>query len=367
MPDPRDFNMDFRPSSYWPEIDDKKLATSPKVKGALRRQFAKILNDKGLHDPEIHAESLSDDHRIAAGKVHPMFMGGEYLPDLLRSEVEIARVTLKSTMMDVISIRARLTRHRIIYRIVDEYEDEGKRRYNLIQKTSVMPLKMRKLIALIDGAIDYGLIGNAREYNYDAGSEYEEVYNFATITSDFYPELHEWYNQSNLEWLDDRREEKTGLTKEEWLAEEYHDRFISEQPSRTTEETQWRERNKESLEIELTEHKKFKMNLLWEKRYKNGEDAQSDDERLWRAENSRRLDFEIDFKSKFDNCVNNYSYEHKNFLAGKGGAHGAFLFRCRVAEYVSQYMKCHGDVPRGKHQVRTSIGSSIVSFNVIFH
>lgn len=367
MPDPRDFNMDFRPSSYWPEIDDNKLVTGSKVKGALRRQLAKILKDMRLHDPEIHAESLSDDHRIAAGKVHPMFMGGEYLPDLFRSEVEIARVTLKSTMMDVISIRARLTRHRIIYRIVDEYEDEGKCKYNLIQKTSVMPLTMRKLIALIDGAIDYGLNGNAREYNYDAGSEYEKLYDFASITSDFYPELHEWYDQSNSEWLDDRREEKTGLTKEEWLAEEYHDRFISEQPSQTKEETQWRERNKESLEIELMEHKKIKMILLWEKRYKNGEDAGSDDERLWRAENSRRLDLEMDFKSKFDKCINKFSYEHKDFLSGKGGAHGAFIYRSKVAVYISQYMKEHGDVPLGKHQIRTNIGSATVTFDVIFH
>ena len=44
-------------------------------------------------------------------------MGGEYLPDLLPNEVEIARVVLKSTTMDVQSIRARRTKHRIIYRI----------------------------------------------------------------------------------------------------------------------------------------------------------------------------------------------------------------------------------------------------------
>ena len=79
-----------------------------------------------------------------------MFMGGEYLPDLLPDEVEIARATLKSTTMDVISVRARPTKHRIIYRIVDEYYDENLFHYHLIQKTSIRPLTMRQLIALID-------------------------------------------------------------------------------------------------------------------------------------------------------------------------------------------------------------------------
>ena len=39
------------------------------------------------------------------------------IPDLLPNEVEIARVVLKSTTMDVKSIRARRTKRRIVYRI----------------------------------------------------------------------------------------------------------------------------------------------------------------------------------------------------------------------------------------------------------
>jgi hypothetical protein len=41
-------------------------------------------------------ESLEDEARASWGQVHPMFMGGEYLPDYDDSEVEIARIELKS-------------------------------------------------------------------------------------------------------------------------------------------------------------------------------------------------------------------------------------------------------------------------------
>ena len=166
MPDPKDFDLDFRPETYWPEFDDYHAIAASRVKGALRRQAASRLAEEGLYDPLVCAENLPEEHRIAVGRVHPMFMGGEYLPDLLPDEVEIARATLKSTTMDVISVRARPTKHRIIYRIVDEYYDENLFTYHLIQKTSIRPLTMRQLIALIDNAQENdGLSGSARFYN----------------------------------------------------------------------------------------------------------------------------------------------------------------------------------------------------------
>ena len=203
MPDPKDFDLDFRPETYWPDFDDYHAIAAARVKGALRRQAASQLADEGLYDPVICAESLPEEHRIAIGRVHPMFMGGEYLPDLLANEVEIARATLKSTTMDVISVRARPTKHRIIYRIVDEYYEEELFEYHLIQKTSIRPLTMRKLIALIDNAQEEGGLSScARQMNYEGSGDAERLYDFATITSDFYPELRAWYDQSNLEWLE---------------------------------------------------------------------------------------------------------------------------------------------------------------------
>jgi hypothetical protein len=51
-------------------------------------------------------------------------MGGEYLPDLKQDEVEIARITIASTTQDVTSVFARRGKHRIYYRVVDEYGGE---------------------------------------------------------------------------------------------------------------------------------------------------------------------------------------------------------------------------------------------------
>src|SRR5260221_6895807 len=69
-------------------------------------------------------ESLDDEARVSRGKIHPMFMGGEYLPDYGDCEVEIARIELKSTTYDVISLRARPIGSRIRYKLVGEYENE---------------------------------------------------------------------------------------------------------------------------------------------------------------------------------------------------------------------------------------------------
>jgi hypothetical protein len=77
-------------------------------------------------------ESLDDEARVSRGQIHPMFMGGEYLPDYGDCGVEIARIELKSTTYDVISLRACPSGSHINYSLVDEYETE----YSLPQQTS---------------------------------------------------------------------------------------------------------------------------------------------------------------------------------------------------------------------------------------
>ena len=54
----------------------------------------------------LRSPSLTEDERNRFGAIHPSFMGGEYLPDCNPSETEIARVKLRSTTQDLISIRA---------------------------------------------------------------------------------------------------------------------------------------------------------------------------------------------------------------------------------------------------------------------
>jgi hypothetical protein len=106
------FNMDYRPRSYWP-ASNQNYDVGTKVKGELRRKVARKIASEGINDTTISAEKISEEHLTAVGRVHPMFMVGEYLPDQYGNETEIARVTMQSVTMDVISVRARKTKHRI--------------------------------------------------------------------------------------------------------------------------------------------------------------------------------------------------------------------------------------------------------------
>lgn len=119
-------DLDFRPAGYfWPmDLATHLLAT---VKGAERRKYIQSLIDANrldLLEDMVASSSLAADVRQLTGRIHPRFMGGEYLPDQVRGEVEIARVTLASTLQDVVSVRARKGKSRIRYRVVDEYEGQ---------------------------------------------------------------------------------------------------------------------------------------------------------------------------------------------------------------------------------------------------
>ena len=195
MPDPNDYVLSFRPESYWGP-QSLSVYFGSRIKGELRRQAAVTEVEKDAN-PNVLSESLCEDERAAVGAAHPWFMGGEYLPDLLRNEVEIALVTFNSTTMDVISIRARQMKNRITYRIVDEYEFTS---YDLNTKSSNKPLTLRKVIDLIEFATEDGLVGGTRDFNYLEGEmDAEDVCDFASVSSQFYTELSNWYDESNAE------------------------------------------------------------------------------------------------------------------------------------------------------------------------
>ena len=123
VPEVPGIDLAFRPRSYfWPLGLETHLLT--RIKGAERKAALKRLIDAGRHDEisDLLAQSaLSDVERQALGRMHPAFMGGEYLPDMLEAEVEIARITIASTTQDVTSVYARRGKNRIGYRVVDEY------------------------------------------------------------------------------------------------------------------------------------------------------------------------------------------------------------------------------------------------------
>jgi hypothetical protein len=196
------YDLSYRPASYWGP-QDLKTYYGAQIKGELRRVTAMSQLDEGDADNGVLQSALSEEERAAVGAFHPWFMGGEYLPDLMPNEVEIARVTLKSTLMDVFSIRARRLKSRIAYRIVDEYMEDGDDRFAVKPKTSLRPITMGQVIQMIQ---DNDLVDGFRNMNYeDMSRDPEEVYDFATVSSAFYPELSDWFDQANEEWLEAER------------------------------------------------------------------------------------------------------------------------------------------------------------------
>ena len=119
-------DLDFWPRScFWPLSAETHLLST--VKGAERRSMVDAAIASGdlseLSDFCIKA-SLTAEERQAFGRMHPMFMGGEYLPDLQTGEIEIARINIASTTSDVTGVYAHRTPTGIGYRVVDEYNGE---------------------------------------------------------------------------------------------------------------------------------------------------------------------------------------------------------------------------------------------------
>lgn len=115
-------DLSFRPSAkLFPLLLSR-------VKGTVRRnELMQAMEEERLEDlPEQLLQSaLSPEQRSAAAARNPALMGGEYLPDFLKDEVEVARIELASSTADVISVRMRPTRKGLVYRVVDEYGNDG--------------------------------------------------------------------------------------------------------------------------------------------------------------------------------------------------------------------------------------------------
>ncbi len=199
-------DLSFRPASYfWPlGLETHLLA---RIKGAERKAALQKLIDAGDLDvvPEFLAHSaLSDEERQALGRIHPAFMGGEYLPDLTSNEVEIARITIASVTQDVTCVRARRGKNRISYRVVDEYEGEtlSERR----TRASTRPLTLGELEAFFNGAWS---IFEILEMNFgDDGYDVDRMLSFVIgVESQFYPTIDALYRQRIETWDAERRAE----------------------------------------------------------------------------------------------------------------------------------------------------------------
>jgi hypothetical protein len=209
MPNHSNYNLSFQPKTYW-DLRDVLTHVEARVTGKARKELVKHALQNGETVPsEYLKSSLSGDLKQSIGSIDPSFMGGEFLPELGENDVIIASINLKSTTSDVIAVIARLTDKGIEYRVEDEYMDsypEGEDHYKVQPNFSKEPLSFKELINLIDNAREGGgLIDSAKNFYPE---EPEEYYDFATAESAFYPQLRDWYDESNNEWLESKLELK---------------------------------------------------------------------------------------------------------------------------------------------------------------
>ena len=179
-----DIDLAFRPGSYFWPIDHTKHVLG-RVKGTQRRRMLEAAAGQPVRYPgleEFSRPSLSEPLRAATGRLHPRMMGGEYLPDAVGEELEIARIDIESTTCDATSLYARLGRSRIHYRMVDEYG--GDTLEGRVARTSIQPLSLGAMTAFFIGAWD---LMQVLECNFD--SDVAGMLGFFRGSSPFYPDF----------------------------------------------------------------------------------------------------------------------------------------------------------------------------------
>lgn len=177
-------DLAFRPDTYFrPQKLEKHLLS--KVKGAVVRKRLQALFAEGRH-AEVHelltTEALSANDRKALEAFHPMFMGGNYLPDTEGGEVEIARISIKSTTFDVTCVYARPDAGVIHYRVVDEYGGDTLQGPGEAQTDK--PMALGEFADFFLGA--WPLI-DVLEMNFEG--DQEGAMDFFSADSDFYPDF----------------------------------------------------------------------------------------------------------------------------------------------------------------------------------
>jgi hypothetical protein len=205
----RVINYDFRPKSYW-DVPDPLGAILVNVKGTRRRQMIRDYWEAGVIvelEKDLLHDCLSEEQRNRLGKIHPSFMGVEYLPDYTEGETEIARIELESTTADVISVRATKDGEQLAYSIVDEHKTQ----FIVSPSHTDRPLKLSELISLIDGGMLQGSLGiHYTQMNYSGRSleDLDGIRSFTHVDSVFYPQLNLHYEKLLDLWYE---QEKTRL------------------------------------------------------------------------------------------------------------------------------------------------------------
>lgn len=182
-PDDNAIDLDYRPGRYHRSPGSLEDLVA-RIKGSTSRAMARDLIEQGRDDEvALLVEALTPTVIQMLEARNPAFMGGNYLPALEAGEVEVARITLKSTTADAMAIYARPTADGWIeYRMVDEYGDEGLPEPNTARRLE--PMTLGELAEFLLHAS--GLVSTLRDNH---GDDLEVALAFFTVESDFYPGL----------------------------------------------------------------------------------------------------------------------------------------------------------------------------------
>ena len=206
-----DIEYSFRPESYWEELDPLS-AILRNITGESRRQkITDYWNEGRLEDldPSLLADEPDDISRTRLGRIHPNFLGGEYLPPYLLGEVEIARLCLQSTTQEVVALRARPVPEGIAYRIEDEHQGV----FSVPIAFTLKPLTLAEVIRQfdkgrlqemdLDGGLTFGYNNMNAEY-----CNFENLRDFTRITSRVYRQLKMHFESVFEEWVKESCEER---------------------------------------------------------------------------------------------------------------------------------------------------------------
>ena len=216
-------DLNFRPETYW-GIPESMLAN---IKGNKRRKLVKDALNKGETIPDyVFEPSWPIERRENRMRKHPGLAGGEYLPDYITGEVEIARIVMPyTTLCDVTSVRVRWRKGKFIYRCIDEYWDDGFRYYTN-PKTSKYPLSLAGVINLVldiqCGEFRYGdpfIYSLFYQWYCEDGCDYDQP---LEIESEFYPQLFPYFYALQESFF----RTVSADDEEELTAEEHYDRAL---------------------------------------------------------------------------------------------------------------------------------------------
>ena len=224
VPEVDGVDLDSRPDSYWAPTNALG-ALLQNVKGQNRREMIEqVATGQSVIPPGtlgdgLLQDSLAEQERASLGSIHPSFMGGEYLPDYIRGEVEIARVVLASVTQDVYSLRVRpLRAGRIRFRMVDEYESG----FVIRPASSMHPLSLRELVAMLDRMeggfhTGHGLIEGIMLNQLESAdtTDASDIAGFISVQSTVYQDLENYYDTRLLQEATALLDEHRGDDREE--------------------------------------------------------------------------------------------------------------------------------------------------------